>query len=365
MGFRDELEQQVSQAACSIMNAANGASRWAAGARVVPRFSPFEPNFDPFRAAASAAGLFCNTPPVQPPAGVVGGQCPDNYCIYVRIQGDTANGPYDNGPNVNQSGQCGYPGPLGPPYIDFDSFNDRGVYVKPANFPPVKVQSIGGLSNVILTPDHYRQNGQPDSCSGSAPPPVPIPIGDRTVNIVVGGNNAQFALGNGIIQVNGDVTAPIRVNSPSFEFSGTLVLNTGGITFNSGGGDPTIPGGTLSPYANDAPPDPTDPPEEPDEIDIVGVLVTTTARASNLKTTTIWQAPNPDIYSPNLGFVNFRIKLGEGVYGWSDDYPVKNLRHYIPAPIPFESVAVKGTPRNGVTWTLTPVKGVYERIVLI
>lgn len=105
------------------------------------------------------------------------GQCPDNYCVYVRVIGTTTDGtPFDNGPNLTNSGQCGNLGPLSLPYDGRSSSGSRGVYVDNALGTRVRVRPLSeGFTIQQLIPDHYRQNGQPDICFLPLVEPLPIP----------------------------------------------------------------------------------------------------------------------------------------------------------------------------------------------
>lgn len=89
---------------------------------------------------------------------------------------------------------------------------------------------------------------------------------------------------------------------------------------------------------------------------IIGVLVTTTEINAGTSLTQIFQEEaNPDVWAPNLGYVNFLIRVSADKYGWTVDQPVKNRRHLIPCPWPQGAVSVAGTPRPGVSWDLQPI----------
>lgn len=105
-------------------------------------------------------------------------------------------------------------------------------------------------------------------------------------------------------------------------------------------------------------PDPTEPtPPEPTANVIRGCIVTTDFVASDAQISIIGQADNPDIYAPNLGYVAFRIRLSGGATAWSADIPVKNKRAIIECPWLGGAVDVRGTPRLGANFTVTPIWG--------
>jgi len=68
----------------------------------------------------------------------------------------------------------------------------------------------------------------------------------------------------------------------------------------------------------------------------------------------IFQEGNPDIYIPNLGYVNFLIATGN-VLSWSVDLAVKKRAVSSHARGKGGALRVEGTPRSGVTWQLSPV----------
>lgn len=70
--------------------------------------------------------------------------------------------------------------------------------------------------------------------------------------------------------------------------------------------------------------------------------------------TTLEQQDNPAIYIPATGYVQFLIQVGNSS-AWTNDIAVKNLRAFIPCPWDAGAVEVKGTPRYGNQFTVTPV----------
>lgn len=224
-----------------------------------------------------------------------------------------------------------------------------------------------------------RVDGLPDDCGQPLPeptnPPQPSPVIDIDINYEdADGNSFNLVLPIVFapvrVNLEGQLTVPFRVSiDPTFEVNanGEININTGDINFNFKNIN-LPPGGTENQDDYESPDDvpdypPTVPnsiipvPPQPDEPStstvIRAVIVTVTSYDSNA--TVIFQGDNPDIYAPNLGFVNFGISIGNAV-AWTSDIPVKNFRNFLECNWPGGAIAVRGTPRPGVTWTLTPVR---------
>lgn len=188
----------------------------------------------------------------------------------------------------------------------------------------------------------------------------------------------------GLLYVDADfnLKMPVTFNlrptvnlSPSFNFSfdASLNLTTGDTEINwYQDREPGEPPAPLPPSAqppapspnNPQPPSPPDVPNpEPDPADpdgervIIAAIVTTTAFEFSETTGVIYQGDNPDIYIPTMGYISFGISAATGGRGWTTDIPVKNKQAYIPCPVLSGASSVKGTPKAGVTWTITPVYG--------
>jgi len=214
-----------------------------------------------------------------------------------------------------------------------------------------------------------RLDGQPDDC-GDAPPRYrddPNYVPDIDITIDIGGNSPVAISPSVNIDAGG-----INFDLPSI---GDVSIDLGGINFrppgsSPGDGDPGDPGDeppAFRPPPDSVAPDPSDPPvptpppddpavEEPTEKDsrvIRAVLVT----VSNITPSQglIFQENNPDVIIPDAGIVNFRVQVGDGASGWTPDQLVKNSRCLIPCPYDGGAFDVKGTPRPGVTWSLTPL----------
>lgn len=241
--------------------------------------------------------------------------------------------------------------------------------------------SVGGTSrggsacpeatvlSFTLTPD----DGSPDVCGDPEPEydsPIPIDF-DPVLDIDIGAGVPISISPSFTTNVDGG----ININLPGI---GDVDIDIGGIDINFPGSssdpgtdppsdpDPNPrpePGGTGTDPADPVPDPPTgeDPaveePEEPGERVIRAVLVTVSAIAQD--TGILYQEENPDILIPNAGYVNFRCRASDGSSGWTDDHPVKNRRHFVECPWDGGAFDVRGTPRPGVQWNLTPI---YDEI---
>jgi hypothetical protein len=238
------------------------------------------------------------------------------------------------------------------------------------------VSSTGALSSFGIL-SVQRTSGQ-DNCGNPpvvypplTPPDVTIPR-DVTyenslgVTVVV---PVVFVYARANIDARANITIPFTATvNAGVTFNGTVNLD-GSVTINVGSSVPSgrpkdprkSPCDDIAIPVEDPSPDPTDSdqPDNPDrdkEEVIIGVLVTVTS-LSNERASLIVQEDNPDIYAPNLGFVQFLCRIGQTSGGWTTDIPVKNRRHLIQCPWDQGAIAVRGTPQPGVEWTLTPVAG--------
>jgi hypothetical protein len=236
----------------------------------------------------------------------------------------------------------------------------------------------------------FRTDGQPDDCgdpdpqpppAAPAPPNIPVNItyrNDDGIDITIPVN---FTLGVAYIDADLNVRLPIDVNvpiniSPNFDtdFNFDIAFNlSGGDTYIGPPRDPDRPP-VLPPPNNSPPPPPpvtpdppppppppdlpppTDPPEPPEPLLVIrGALVTVTGIDDAAKVGVLFQDSNPDVGIPDYGLINFLISTGESSRGWTEDIKVKNKRNLITCPWPFGAIDVKGTPRPGVSWVITPV----------
>lgn len=309
---------------------------------------------------------FCSNPSAPPdPSDYIqftGGQCPG---VTYRVQAD-----YQFAP----SPATGFPGPEGS--LD-DTIEGPITYQNPFTVPDGEpnqgfkgvawIGSNGDRVSVIINPSGFdgvsvsnvsitREDGLPDDC-GNPPPQIPpyepSPISRDVTYVNNEGNqvteNYNFTL-NAPVLVGGNIFAPVTIAGNDFELEAEITLD-GEFEFNFG----DEPGGDT--VTDGEPPDSAIDDDEPESDDprIIAVLVSSTVDTDVAGTTLIAQTDNPDVYVPDLGLISFRIAVSDGFTGWTSDERVKNVRQYIPCPAPQGAVEVKGSPRPGVTWALTPV----------
>lgn len=232
-------------------------------------------------------------------------------------------------------------------------------------------------------------DGGPDTC-GDPEPQYPYyapgsnkyetditydtPSGD-TFTIPVSFNFGYFKL-----DANLNLTIPFTANlNNTFKIDGTINLNGGDINFNfpfsPDGSDrpPLPPGPPTSPPDPDTPdPPPPNPPGEPpppppDEPDkpglskrIVGVHVTVNEVGSGSGLTEVFQeGGNPNFFLPDLGTVSFYCPSSGRSAAWTEPTKVQYRVQLIPCPWKYGAIAVAGSERLGVSWTLTPI---YEQV---
>lgn len=220
-----------------------------------------------------------------------------------------------------------------------------------------------GIIDLINT---SRVDGQPDNCGDGEPryrrDPNVRPDLDITINI--GGNNPVN------IRPSFNFDGPtINVQLPSI---GDVAIDIGGITINppssddGGGGDSPTPdrpppdSTTPDPDSPPPPPPPTidDPaveePAEPETTKVIrGALVTVGSLTPSQGV--IFQEGNPDVIIPDAGLIAFRVRVDDDSSGWTEDIRIKNRRQVVPCPWDGGAFDVKGTPRPGVTWDITPI----------
>lgn len=350
--------------------------------------------------AAGAVGLhaynrYCNQPlpdEGRPSSPFTGGQCPVQYDVSVRITraSGTIQNPFDVG-TVRVLGPV-----QGATFVNLPGNSTRiDVIAAPSTGHTDGRYAVGSVAtnfgggenvNSATITSVVRVDGNPDNC-GSPTPVIPtLPPGGNIVNSPVTYINNEgdtvniplvIAFGYADIDFNGTVNIPIKLNftaNPELNLNGTLNLNTGDTTFYP---NPGTPRGNCNDTPGDFIPDPTipDAPDSGEPIDpyeptlpedsetrkiLRGVVVTVTSegRTSGF----ISQESNPDVWFPDLGFVQFAVQIGNSI-AWLRHEKVNSLRHLIQCDWPAGAVAVRGTPRAGVTWTLTPVytKQTYNR----
>ena len=381
--FADSLRDAIRGTFCSYIGTLEGFLTWLFEEDPIPTTPP------PLVWARFMERYFCNNEPppfTSPPFS--GGQCV-GVSYFVDVLADV---------RVDNESVRGYPevftvrgnGPIRGLFLERLNENQIALRINWGSSQPV-------LGNTVIAAEYYadyrildirREDGLPDTCGDLLEPPatptpsppifLPVPYEDN--------NGVDFTIPLFIVfapvrvNLEGQLEIPFRIQiDPNFEFNinGTINLNLGGINFNFGnsnlppGGQPKQDDYESPDDVPDYPPDipngisPIPPTPEEDETTgiIRAVIVTVTNNSS--KATPIGQDTNPDIYAPNLGYVQFAISIKNAV-SWTSDIPVKNLRNFIPCPWEGGAIEVRGTPAKGVTWTLTPVRlRVEEPIVFV
>lgn len=313
----------------------------------------------------------CDTPPDEPPVVAppfTGGQCPETYIAMVQqVESD---GSFFFPPSPFRilgpvSGIVTTTGGGSPPLISYflrghsaaagtdvcATLTDTGVtdtFIASARFESFVVTSVVPCGS--------------DDCGD--PPIVLPPAAPVTVDVDVtynDGDDNEYNLTIPTIfapvYVGIDGTLNIPINIPAINFNGTINLdNNFEISPNFGAGDePT--GTSDDPGLPDTGNPVNTPPVEPNgpESKIIGVHVRTSI-IGEPNATAIFQAGAPEISAPRCANVVFGVQLGS-LTGWTSDIPVKNLRSYLPCPVPQGAVDVKVTAEPGYSVSFTPVRG--------
>lgn len=386
--FYTELGNGIRNAFCSSLELQQnyygylgGNNRFAVAAQLAEQFF------------GTAYRIACNREPPDPPEPPFeGGQCPVNYGVVV-----TYNVAYDNATDVNGV-QTPLTGVLGPiqnirlrPIPNESNPSGCAVEITAA----IGTFDLGSYSqggnpgfnagDSTFSVYLYRGDGQPDNCGNPPTDPVEPEPGFNNTDIDItytnnDGNDVTlpvtFIYGTANINLDGEFTIPVRLDfsGADLQIGGDLNLSTGAIDLNFGNpnfnrnGLPNPDGYQPDPSIPDAPDDvPTNSPNPP--LDSSEGSTTRILRACIVTTvtvpdgiTSIFQDDNPTIFAPNLGYVQFAI-LVNGVLSWTGDIAIKNKRHFVPCPWEGGAVEVRGTPRPGVIWTITPVYALVEEAV--
>lgn len=379
--FSEALTTAVRNTFCAYLQTVEGFQRWL-----------FEDDLFPTTPPSLAFARFmlryhCNTdPPAFSAPPFQGGQCVGvsyDVTIYRDIK-------------VGANSVRGYPepitvrgnGPIRGLYLEYGAGGITSLRINWGSSQPSIGSTISSseywyayyITNVV------RVGGLPDNCGNWLNPPttpvpstpVIVPVSYTTNNSVNVTTAVTLTYAPFRVHIDGTINVPFRLRldpSINVDVNGNLNLSTGDVNIHFG--NPNFsPSSDPNQDSYDTPDDvpdypPTVPnsiapiPPQPDtpstEAVIRAVIVTVTAYDSNA--TIIPQDLNPDIYAPNLGFVNFAIAT-KGAIAWTSDIAVKNFRNFIPCPWEGGAIQVRGTPRPGVTWDITPVRVVLEEPVI-
>lgn len=386
--FRNELGNAIRNAFCTALEIqrnyygyVGGTFKWAVTAQLAQKF------FD------AAYRIACNRePPAAPAPSFTGGQCYTSYnwvgtIRQVRIStGAVTTTVFNRSP---------VPGRIGEVVVTAET--DSGFPVWRSKIPStsstgaVTYTDLGTIRRDIYQEPTWqsisvsRIDGLPDNC-GDLPVPTPTPNpGYNTTNINVTYTNNLgvnvtvpiiLIFARASLNLKGELTIPVRIDlgGVNLDIGGEINLNTGDININFGNPnycrnglpnpdsyepDPTIPDNPP-----DVPDDVTIPPSnqsEPETTRVIRACIVTTSDVPE-SISLIYQTGNPNITAPNLGYVSFCINVG-GKLAWTVDLPVKNQRNFIECPWDGGAVAVRGTPRPGVSWSITPVYALIEDAV--
>lgn len=385
--FRDELFNSVRGGFCQALQLQRNYYGWVGR-------NPF---FITGRLAQgfmdAAYRLMCNQEPPPPPdPDFTGGQC-DNVSYDVTVtyevrqsgsvlDADTrllrVNGKVNGLRPVLDNDE---PGTSYQIQLLVDPANNGGI-----DFVNVTAGSGGGPYTSTQGIDSIvRTDGAPDTC-GDPPPPIPEPepgFNEPNVPVVYSPDFGPditiplvFIFAPVRVNLTGNLTVPVRINLGGInpQFNGDLNLNQGDLNLNFGNPNYNRDG-LPNPDGYEAPTDTPDVPDDvPDDVPnpppISNDDVTTRILRACIVTVTsvspaiseIYQDDNPNIYAPNLGYVNFAVNVG-GTISWTSDIPVKNRRNFISCEWEGGAVSVRGTPRPGVAWTIRPVYALVEDAV--
>ena len=190
-----------------------------------------------------------------------------------------------------------------------------------------------------------------------------------------------FAYGQLDVNINGEISIPVNITpkvdlniNPSFNFPIDIDIPIGGgppvlrprVPPPVDPGPPALPPSPRPDDFEPSPPPATKPPDVPDPDDpaspepeqicsIRAAIVTTTAVSPTSSPTIIGQDGNPDIYAPSLGYINFAYRVSGNAIAWGPDVPIKNRRQFCEVTWPAGAVDVKGTPKPGISWSISPV----------
>lgn len=380
MNFLEGLATTVNRAFCTILGG-------YANQEELLRYI-LEPGFG--RQYTPFAPLYAQNCPTDPipsnPPPFSGGQCdgvPYNGVVTITRASGSIQNPFD-------IAFSGVPGAItGADFVN-SAGNVTTIFVlgKPTTSNPSGRYGIGSLAtnfgagqdiNSASPNSVVRQDGAPDTC-GNPPPNTPpfVPGGnvynDFSTYVNNEGNTVTIPValvfGYATLNLDGTLNFPINAKfelNPEFNANFNYSPGGGGITPDfSNPNDPipspcSDPGGYSADPSIPAPPDsipdyPDTPPPTSDPTEkaklLKGCIVTTSVLDGN--ETIIFQGDNPDIYIPSLGYVQFLIKTAKAS-AWTNDIPVKSLRTFIPCPWDGGAVDVRGTPRYGNEFIVTPV----------
>lgn len=361
MSFRENLDTAIRNTACSYFNNSRRLLDYSTGLLNRAPVPLGSINNGSYGLVNAGQGFFCDRPPfepVQPPFS--GGQCPIDYRIRATAT-RLVNGQVAAEEDI-QNGSQFFRGPIEAVFLtegnqDIRVRHDGGRVTDLASGDPQNV-TYENLRDIVVSPKRGT-----DDCGDIEPPGIYPPPPERTNPLPPPFEGGDTIINRPIFNNNGDVLIPITINGPNFNVNATLNLIKNEINYNFGGLPPEseccdkVP----VPITPDAPQLPPFEPDPEPPIEIIGAVVTTTNIENMRGLTTIFQNGNPDIVVPALGYINFKIKVGD-TFAWTTDIAIKNEQQYVENPSSFPAIDVAGTPYGGVTWSIDSIKGVVPRI---
>lgn len=340
--FRDAINGAMREAYCQVLEAVDGYygffdSLGVPAGQVPPSWRKY----------------WCDDDGPSPPAApFTGGQCD----IVYRLQNGTTN----SSGQLNFGNGVARPGPItGARIISSEETNSvppgRRQYTIEWSGPNMGVLIQEPLSYAPVQFRVVPNDGQPDNCGNPPGPqptyppegidvPVTIPFDSpegpvsepATIRIF-----APIVVGYAPFTVN----APVTINGPNIDFSGTLEI-TPEFNFepNFGGGD-SSPGQPVGTGPNEDPSSAPDTDEDDSENRLIGVLVRSQPTGET-RTTELDESNAPDLFVPRLATVYFRTR-NRGLLGWNGPHDVKTTSAYIPVPENVHAVDVRVSYQQG------------------
>lgn len=377
--FREILTEEITEGICSILETGGNYFDWVDQYQI--------PGSDVGRIPIDIGyRMLCNRePPALPGPPFTGGQCTNlRYTVTVYLNAVTTTG----------APKPGYPTTT--VVLVYGAITGTEVRVT-AGVETMFVTSTTAdvyAGNLNVPNEHYTehyivsaipQGGVPDTC-GNPPPVTPEPdpgYREQPINITYQDNSStninltgNFTFAPPDINIRGELVIPVRIElgGVTIPIKGELNINNPVLNldftnvnypkttspnpdcYDSPDDTPDVPPDVPTPVI---PPDRNIPEDDTRRI-IRAVIVTVTELPDGAGV--IYQDDNPDIYIPNLGYVNFQVAIGPST-AWTIDLPVKNKRNLIVCPWDGGAIAVRGTPRAGVEWTLSPVYALEDEVV--
>lgn len=378
--FIEALGESINRASCvALGNAAN------TGELLNYVLEPLATN-GTYNGAGALYAQRCGLPlpsGFSPQPAFTGGQCTTGQLYTVNVTVVTKNPAQTNPPSTSnqqfiKGAVVGIDHRFVGDQLQVDLISQSGArrdrLVTVPNAVSNQISFVSGTINSIT-----RDGGAADNCGNVAPSVPPYVPGNNVVNTNVtyndNSNNSvtipvALAFGYASLNIAGNVIIPVNAS-----FSANPVLNANfNLNFNTGDVQPDItnpnapipspcsdPGGFVPdpsippPPASipDAPPIPPTADLRVNRERLLKACIVTTSFVDGNESV-IFQADNPDLYIPSLGYVQFKIRVG-GSTAWTNDIPVKSLRTFIPCPWDGGAIDVRGTARYGNIFVVTPV----------